>query len=378
MKKPTGIVAEFYDLLESPQNRLVELAVSQGRIPVAYTCSLVPEPLLMADRLFPLRLHAPGVAGTEIADNYMSLYICSYTRSILEFAFDDRYDLVQGWVCVPSCAHMQRLFDNLRYLKNPVFTHTIDVPQKATPHTTAWLAEELAILRDRITEHFGVDMSDASLRKAMNEWNEFVREIKAVGDLRKKENPPLTGAEFHAMLMAALVSPKDLILPLIRKFREEVEHRPGTGNHRARLMVVGGHLQDPEFIRVIESQGGLVVADRFCTGSIPGMMPVDVNGSDPVMALAEHTFRKTLCPRMMEDFDRRLNMIIDTVKEYRVDGVVLEIIKFCDHWGLEAVPLVEALRKKGIPVLRLEREYRLSSEGQLSTRVQAFLESMRK
>jgi len=107
-------------------------------------------------------------------------------------------------------------------------------------------------------------------------------------------------------------------------------------------------------------------------------MPVDVNGSDPVMALAEHTFRKTLCPRMMEDFDRRLNMIIDTVKEYRVDGVVLEIIKFCDHWGLEAVPLVEALRKKGIPVLRLEREYRLSSEGQLSTRVQAFLESMRK
>ena len=36
-------------------------------------------------------------------------------------------------------------------------------------------------------------------------------------------------------------------------------------------MVVGGHLHDPEFIRLIESQGGLVVADRFCTGSIPGL-----------------------------------------------------------------------------------------------------------
>jgi benzoyl-CoA reductase/2-hydroxyglutaryl-CoA dehydratase subunit BcrC/BadD/HgdB len=81
---------------------------------------------------------------------------------------------------------------------------------------------------------------------------------------------------------------------------------------------------------------------------------------------------------MMEDFDRRLQTIIDTASQYRVDGVVLEIIKFCDLWGVDAVPLVEALRKEGIPVLKLEREYRLSSEGQLRTRVQAFLESMGK
>jgi benzoyl-CoA reductase/2-hydroxyglutaryl-CoA dehydratase subunit BcrC/BadD/HgdB len=81
---------------------------------------------------------------------------------------------------------------------------------------------------------------------------------------------------------------------------------------------------------------------------------------------------------MMEDFDRRLKTIIDTVREYRVDGVVLEILKFCDLWGVDAVPLVEALRKEGIPVLKLEREYRLSGEGQIRTRVQAFLESMGK
>jgi benzoyl-CoA reductase/2-hydroxyglutaryl-CoA dehydratase subunit BcrC/BadD/HgdB len=40
------------------------------------------------------------------------------------------------------------------------------------------------------------------------------------------------------------------------------------------------------------------------------------------------------------------------------------------------MPLVTALRDNGIPVLKLEREYRLGGEGQLRTRVQAFLESM--
>jgi len=119
------------------------------------------------------------------------------------------------------------------------------------------------------------------------------------------------------------------------------------------------------------------VADRFCTGSIPGLMPIEMKG-DPFRSLAEYTFKKTLCPRMMEDFDRRLQIIIDTVKEYHVDGVVIEIIKFCDLWGVDAMPLISALRKEGIPVLKLEREYCLSGEGQQRTRVQAFIESMGK
>jgi benzoyl-CoA reductase/2-hydroxyglutaryl-CoA dehydratase subunit BcrC/BadD/HgdB len=366
----------FQELLENPVNRLVEQAAGDGRIPLGYSCSFVPEPLLMADRLFPVRLHATGIAGTEIADNYLSSLVCSYTRSILEFALDDRYDLLQGWVFVPSCAHMQRLQDNLEYLKKPGFVHTIDVPRKVSEATLDWMEEELQMLSDRLASHFRMDMGQDSLEKAIAEWNEYAETVMAVGELRKRPDPPLTGTEFHAMLMASLASPKDLIMPEIRAFRDEVEQKGDITGHRARLMVVGGHLHDPDFIRLIESQGGLVVADRFCTGSIPGLMPVETNGRGPVRALAEHAFRKTLCPRMMEDFDRRLQAVIDIVREYRADGVIIEIIKFCDLWGVDSMPLVAALRDNGIPVLKLEREYRLGGEGQLRTRVQAFLESM--
>ena len=369
----------FQDLLESPQNYLVEQAVEGGRIPIGYCCSFVPEAFLMADKLFPLRLHAPGVAGTEIADIYLSNFMCTYTRSLLEFAMDDRFDLIQGWVFVPSCAHMQRLYDNFEYLKKPAFSHVLDVPRKVTEATIAWQAEELKMLADKLSAHFGVDMSDNSLSKAIAEWNRFAEVIRAIGDLRKNPVPIITGTEFHRLIMASLVSPKDLILPKILDFRKEIEQRESVGKFRARLMVTGSHLHNPEFIRVIESQGGLVVADLFCTGSIPGFPPIEMTANgDPIRTLAEHTFKKTLCPRMMEDFDRRLKTIIDTVRQYRVDGVVIEIIKFCDLWGVDSMPLVSALRKEGIPVLKLEREYALGGEGQLRTRVQAFIESMGK
>ena len=378
MATPSKTIKIFEELLESPQNRLVEQSVENGCIPIGYSCSFVPEALLMADKLFPVRLHAPGLAGTELADNYLSCFVCSYARGLLEFAMDGRYDFLKGWVFVPSCAHMQRLYDNLEYLQKHDFSHILDVPRKVNKDTLVWMAEELQNLAEKLAGHFGVDMSDASLRKAMEQWNEFADAIRSIGELRKKPNPPITGTEFHQMVMASLASPKDLILPYILDFKKELEQREGIKNSRARLMVVGGHLHDPEFIKVIESQGCVVVADRFCTGTIPGFKPIEINNGNPYKILAEYTFAKTLCPRMMEDFDRRLNTIIDTVKEYHVDGVVLEIIKFCDLWGVDAMPLVSALRDKGIPVLKLEREYRLGGEGQLRTRVQAFIESMGK
>ena len=378
MVAPSKTMNVFEELLESPQNRLVEQAAKDGRIPIGYSCSFVPEALLMADKLFPVRLHAPGLAGTEIADNYLSSFICSYARGLLEFAMDGRFDLLQGLVFVPSCNHMQRLYDNLEYLKKPDFNHILDVPRKVTKDTLVWMAEEMKTLADKLAAHFGVDMSDGSLRKAMQEWNDFASVVQAIGELRKKPHPPITGTEFHQIVMASLASPKDLIMPIILDFKKELEQREGIKNYRARLMVVGGHLHDPEFIKIIESQGCLVVADRFCTGTIPGLKSIELNGSSPYKTLAEHAFAKTLCPRMMEDFDRRLNIIIDTAKEYKVDGVVLEIIKFCDLWGIDAMPLVTALREKGIPILKLEREYRLGGEGQLRTRVQAFIESMGK
>ena len=378
MATPGKTMKIFEELLESPQNRLVEQAVKDGRIPIAYSCSYVPEALLMADKLFPVRLHTPGVTGTEIADNYLSSFVCSYCRSLLEFIMDDRFDQIKGWISVPACIHMQRLYDNMEYLKHPTFNHILDVPRKVNEDTLEWMAEELKILADKLAAHFGVDMSEASLKKAMQVWNYFAVDVQSIGELRKEPNPPITGTEFHQMVMAALASPKDLILPVIRDFQKELSAREGIKKYRARLMVVGGHLHDPEFIRIIESQGGLVVADRFCTGTIPGFETIKINGTNPYKNMAQHVFQKAICPRMMEEFDRRLNTIVDIVKEYRVDGVVLEIIKFCDLWGVDAMPLVTALREKGIPVLKLEREYRLGGEGQLRTRVQAFIESMGK
>jgi benzoyl-CoA reductase/2-hydroxyglutaryl-CoA dehydratase subunit BcrC/BadD/HgdB len=184
----------------------------------------------------------------------------------------------------------------------------------------------------------------------------------------------LTGTEFQQIMLAAVTSPRRMIADALKQAKEEIATRNSPIDSRARLLILGGHINDPGLVEVIESQGGLVVADRVCTGSIPALTTIDED-KDPIVALAEHTMVKADCPRMM-DFDGRLQRTLDVIEEYHVDGVVIETIKFCDTWSLEATEVVKRLRDRDMPVLRLEREYRLSGEGQIRTRVQAFLESM--
>jgi len=367
----------FRELLKEPENILVAEAVCDGYIPVGYACSYVPDILLTLGNLFPLRLRAPGITGTEQADTYLSSVICSYSRSLLECYMNGRYDFLQGSVFAASCDHLRRLYDNLDYLAKPDFNYILDVPHKTTERALEWFIDEINNFLVHLADHYNITVNDEVLLQAIVDQNLFLEKLRSVGELRLKDNPSISGSEFQRVLLAAFTSPRHLFVDYLKKYRSSLEERDSIEGMRARFMVLGSELDDPAFIETIESQGGLVVADRFCTGSMPGLEAIELVG-DPVASIAGHYLLRTSCPRMMEAFSERITSIIEVIKKYRVDGVIIQAMKFCDIWGVETSPLVAALREGGIPVLRLEREYRLSGEGQLKTRVQAFIESMGK
>ena len=74
---------------------------------------------------------------------------------------------------------------------------------------------------------------------------------------------------------------------------------------------------------------------------------------------------------------QRRELIKRLVEEYRADGVLVEQAKFCDFWGYERTLAAQVLREEyGIPTLGIDREYVVRGSGQLSTRIQAFMESL--
>jgi len=377
------VMAVFDEIVDNTQNTLVREAMD--------TCSFVPEVLLSVGNLFPLRLRAPGIGGTQLADIYLPPIICSYCRSLLEYGMNGNYDFIGGWVFNFSCQHMNRLSDVVKNVVAPPFVHVLDALHTCTENTISWMVDELRDLAEKLSNHFDVTINDDTLKTAIDDHNQFVSVMQKIGELRKLEHPPLTGAEFQKIMTASLSAPKDLLLArIVKEFLDLLQTRPGVKDFRARLMVLGGAMDDPGYIEIIEEMGGLVVGDHFCTGSVPGLNPIanenlDVPGLnaisnenlDPLERIARHTMEKP-CPRMLDAIDTRLRSVMQTVEEHRVDGVIIQQLKFCDSMTYYGMVMAEYLREAGIPVLRVDREYRLSGEGQLRTRVQAFIESMGK
>lgn len=361
------------------RNALVEAAIAEDRPLIGVTCAALPAPLLSVGGMVPIRLRHLRCAGTPMADTYLSSVLCHYPRSLLEAALEGEFDHLDGFVFATSCDHLRRLYDNMSYLLEPAFTHIVDIPHTSHAEARRWFEGELRALTQRLEEQFDIEFSDEAIVEAVDDHNRSCALLREIGELRKLDVPPFTGGDFHRMVLAGQVAPRDKVYGELKEAHRNaldvVESRPRR-KWRARLMVVGSQIDDPRYLDIIESVGGIVVADRFCSGSLPGTERWEVGG-DPIADIAAHALERAMtCPRMMTAYDQRLEFVGELVKEYNVHGVIIEAMKFCDLWGVESAQLVRDLRARGVPALRLEREYALSGEGQLKTRVQAFLESM--
>lgn len=364
------------EILEDPFNSPLAEAASRGVHIIGYTCSFVPEPLLAVEGLIPVRLRVPGSAGTPMADTYLSSVLCHYPRNILEIALEGGLDFIDGWVMTTSCDHIRRLYDNLVHLLKPLMSHIIDLPHRSDDAAVAWLAEEFEILAQRLADSFDVDTSERALLESVSRSNRLLAVLQELGDLRLRSRPPLSGGDLLRLLLVARVAPRETVLPLLTELHDRLRDLPEGVEGRPRLLVIGSQIDDPRFIDLIESVGASVVADRFCWGSLPGLEPFDPRPGSLLKDMARHVLTTTRCPRMMGGLEVRLADTLRIIEKYRVEGVVMQSLKFCDLWGVEAVSLTDELRSRKVPVLRLDREYALGNEGQIKTRVQAFLESM--
>ena len=379
----------FESLLQDANNELVRQAQAEGKLAVGYTCYHMPEVLLNLDRCFSVRLRAPRTGSMDIATYYMSNATCEYARALLERGLDGGYKFLDAMAGVDVCECMNRSMENMELLgvadpdKKGFFWSNLDSPcidnEDAVKHVVEQVTRK--VLKP-LHENYGVDISDAAVRKAVDEHNEICRLITEIGEFRKLENPPITGYEFHILTLVTYVCPKYLIVEKLRETLEELKTREPDAKKkfRAKVVLVGSEIDDPELISLIEDSGALVVADRFCYGSIPGRQEIVLNDDeDAVTQVVRNYLHTTLCVRQVEParIQNRLDTAERLYKDYHADGIIYEQMKFCTYWSYERALASHIMQDEyHIPTLSIDRPYMSRSSGQLRTRVQAFVESI--
>lgn len=379
----------FEDLLQESNNDLIRKAKEEdGKLCLGYTCYFMPEVLLELPGCFSVRLRAPKCTSPDMATYYMSGRTCHYGRSLLERALEGGFNFLDAQLATETCTVTCRFQEHLSrvdgIIKNDKFKcEFMDVPFKKNENSIEHYEKQLQKhVLDFLSENYGVDTSDEAILKAIEAHNEICRLVQEIGDYRKLDNPTITGYEFAVIVLATMACPKYLILDKLKETAEELKTREPDEkpNYKVKVLVAGSENDDPDFIKLIESCGALVVADRFCYGAMESRQPIEIKeGETPLRAIARHYLLTSSCTRFMEqgEMRRRKKNIADLAKEYKADGIIIISNKFCEYWSYErTIDSIVLPRDYGYPVCSIEKEYINSASGQLRTRFQAFVESV--
>ena len=349
----------------------------QGKKVFGWLCTYVPEEIIHAAGALPIRITGYS-KEMELEDGTAYLYInsCSFSRSCLQLGLKGEYDFLDGVAGGSTCDGARRLFDLWRNYIDTPFYHVLTVPRKYTQSAHDLYHSQVLQFKVHLEEFMGIQITDESLYQSIGVYNESRALLKRLYELRKLENPPITGTETMEVLNACFRMPKELFNEWLRNLLDELQGSDNASKSRARLMLVGSAITNPELIESIEELGGLIVTDELCTGTRYWSDPVVLDkNSTPVEAISRRYLNNFPCARMFPS-DERFNRILDLARDFRVDGVISQIIRYCVPYAHDLPLLTEKLKANGIPTLALDVEYGTSGSGQIRTRVQAFLEML--
>jgi benzoyl-CoA reductase subunit C len=341
-----------------------------GRRAMGILCSYVPEEMIHAAGLAPVRLRGT-TAPLRHVDAHLQSFACALCRSTLDQVLGGELDFLAGTVFAHTCDTMQAQADLWRM--NTGASHFVDtVMQPANLGGAAvhpYLVAELSRFRERLAATAGHPIGDGDLNDSIALYDETRRLVGALQEMRDRLSAP----QFYAVLDSAQVMPREAFNPLLAELLVQLEGAPvRTGGPR--LFLVGAVLDEPRVLDLIEDLGARVAGDDLCSGSRHFHDQVCAGG-DPIAALADYYLRRPPCPTKLHPDHDPGRTLLDQAREAGADGVVFAVEKFCEPHAFDYALVRPTLDGAGVSHLLLEMEQTPSLEA-LRTRLQAFVEML--
>ncbi|WP_028895751.1 2-hydroxyacyl-CoA dehydratase subunit D [Syntrophorhabdus aromaticivorans] len=361
-------------------SRARELKAAGKKI-IGYLSALGPVEIMTAAGAVPFRLKGNVSEAITKGDAYMETIVCPFVRNVFDAAVKGKYDFLDGMVLPHQCDSIDRTDDVWSDTLKLPYRHFLNVPHVTDEASMEFMKDILRLFIRTLEEFTGKKITDESIAQAVAAHNENRRLMRELYALRKADSPLLSGVEMMKILVAAMGLPVDESSALIRDVTDEIKHRkiPSSGGEGSRIMLVGDQIDDGAIIEAIEGTGAVLVMDDLSIGSKMYWNDVDAT-SDPVQGIAERYLRKLKLPTTFVDTGNTYQETLETrfghmkryIEEFRVDGVILFVYKFCDPYGFEVPAIKDFIESAGTPVLYLEDEYSTSTLARLKTRIKTF------
>ena len=347
----------------------------------------VPEELFDAAGFIPLRLIFAGNDELMTASHdYLPPSTCAFAQSCIGlFSLKPNYfrflDLIDYFlvsnhcvsdICaseiISKCFNIPRINFYIAYIRDK--------------NSLSYLKLELKELKKKIEGIKGIKINDEDLFNSIRKYNQFKKKLIEFNDLAIKGSIKLRTIQ-QAMLFGPVFLPK--LENVIQNYKENSINL--ISNDSKNIILTGCSIFINDYlIDLIEEGGGNIIFFDSWIGNNYFSQVLDdnliENEKDPlnvfIQRYNDNIYGDHTVPHFLEN---KITQILDIYQKFKKKtgkslGVINHIIKFCDHISIMSSFFKNKLQEQGIAVLNLERDYSKANKGQLSTRIEAFLEMM--
>jgi bcr-type benzoyl-CoA reductase subunit C len=354
---------------------LPEIRSRTGRKMIGVFHPVVPEELIYAAGLHPVRISPYYDDSITVGDAYLQIYLCSILRADWDQIIKGKYSFLDGAIIPRSCEAITFLYQTWKRHNPYPFIDYMNVPWKRSDNAISFFAKELGRVKKNLEAFTGNEISEDSLLNAIRVYNKNRELLGKVYDLRKLEAPPISGSEAIHVVMAGLLFDKEEHNGLLEQLLKELTKRPQRSKADIRLLISGGCVIDLRMWELIESLGVSIVADDVNNGSRSFWHSVEETKEAPLEALARG-YATVPCAFNTSITDR-FKFVCEMITEYKVNGVIFAMNKNCESEKFVYPELDKKIRERfNLSTLNIETDY-LMNLVPLRTRVEAFIEMLR-
>jgi predicted CoA-substrate-specific enzyme activase len=241
---------------------------------VGYLCTYTPVEILSAAGVAYTRLGKCGlpnvVAQGEII---VKSVFCDVTKSIIgHFATKDPlHDALDQVATFYTCDSMRATADAIDNYFKPTIGYV--VPRGSEKESVRNLFRQQIInFKSDIETLTGKPLSIEKVREHIILHKKIRRLIKGISELRKRNNPPISGTDFLEITRAYRTIPPEEQINILTDIHKRLSDIPDDDFSRLRIMVAGGMMADGDrrIMDLLEKDLGVnIVVEDHCTGLSP-------------------------------------------------------------------------------------------------------------
>jgi len=360
---------------------LHDFRATGGKV-VGTFCLYVPEEIIRAAGAWSVGLCAGAEFGYEEVERIMPRNTCALIKSFMGFKltrvcpYIQESDLVVGET---TCDGKKKAYELLGELHN---VYVMELPQMKRPEDVAFYRGELSELRGRLEQMTGKTITAESLKTGIKEVNDKRRALQRIAATRAASPSPISGKDALLATQVAFYDDVPRYTASMNALADELEKRVADGVGVApasaqRILVTGTPMALPNWKLhdIIEKSGGIVVGEEMCTGSryYDALVSEDGETVEEMFDAIAAKYMDINCACFTPN-QARMDDIVRMAKEYNADGIIDYALSFCTPYQMEAFTVEKTAQDAGIPIMKIETDYSAEDMGQLSTRVEAFLE----